>query len=239
VLLNSGELGMDIRKIIVGITLLSLTQASSVFAISPKTELRHLIKDSISELCVIKGRNTSPIAIAIANTAVAKDGSGWVKAGMQSARGKGTFYLNVITKQFTCSEQNWNENWKNLRKAKSVFWVPYNNKLSTEVLNKWNNRAASLEQFIETDNICSYSAAVSSWHNCIGSTVLANGMWWEGKYQRGCPSGKGKILGDFGHIEGVITSSSGYLTGIRGELYLNNVRVMFIEVKDFIIKILC
>jgi hypothetical protein len=230
---------MNIRKIIIGITLISLTQASSVFAISPKTELRHLMRDSISELCVVRSSGTSLEAIRISNPAVAKDGSGWVKAGSQSARTKDIFYLNFITKQFSCSDREWKKKWENLRKRKYLSWVPYNNELSTGLLNKWNNGAASIEQFIQTDNICSYSAAVSSWHNCIGSTVLPNGMSWEGKYQRGCPSGKGKISGDFGYIEGVITSSSGYLTGIRGVLYLNNVRVMFLEVKDFVTNILC
>ena len=230
---------MNIRKIIIGIALISLTQASSVFAISPKTELRHLMRDSISELCVVRSSGTSLEAIQISNPSVAKDGSGWVKAGSQSARAKDIFYLNFITKQFSCSDREWKKKWENLRKRKYLSWVPYNNELSTGLLNKWNNGAASIEQFIQTDNICSYSAAVSSWHNCIGSTVLPNGMSWEGKYQRGCPSGKGKISGDFGYIEGVITSSSGYLTGIRGVVYSKNVRLMSIEVKDFIIKILC
>jgi len=197
------------------------------------------MRDSISELCVVRGSGTSLEAVQISNPSVAKDGSGWVKAGTQSARAKDIFYLNFITKQFSCSDRHWKKKWENLRKRKYLSWVPYNNELSTELLNKWNNGAASLEQFIQTGNICSYSAAVSSWHNCIGSTVLPNGMSWEGKYQRGCPSGKGKISGDFGYIEGVITSSSGYLTGIRGVVYSKNVRLMSIEVKDFTIKILC
>ena len=58
-----------------------------------------------------------------------------------------------------------------------------------------------------------------TWDNCTGSHTLQNGMFWKGEYQKGGPNGSGILSYDMGSYEGVITSMSGIVTGIKGKMY--------------------
>lgn len=122
------------------ITLLLLMQASSSLALSPKTELRLLMAEQASKYCITESTTISLAQIQISSPAVAKDGSGWVKAGLKSARATDTFYLNFITKDFSCSKRYWEKSWDKLRKSRRLSWSGYSQDSSRKLLDKWNNR---------------------------------------------------------------------------------------------------
>ena len=73
------------------ITLLVLMQASPSLALSPKTELRLLMAEQASKLCITKSTTMSLASVQISSIQVATDGSGWVKGGLKSARASDTF----------------------------------------------------------------------------------------------------------------------------------------------------
>ena len=128
-----------VKKLI--ITLFVLMQASTSLALSPKTELRLLMVEQASKLCITKSTTISLANVQISSIQVAKDGSGWVKGGLKSARATDTFYLNFITKEFSCSKGYWEDSWDKLRKSRRLSWIGYSQDLSRELLGKWNNRA--------------------------------------------------------------------------------------------------
>jgi len=123
------------------ITLFVLMQASPSLALSPKTELRLLMAEQASKLCITKSTTMSLASVQISSIQVAKDGSGWVKGGLKSARASDTFYLNFITKEFSCSKGYWEDSWDKLRKNRNPSWIGYSQDLSRELSGKRNDRA--------------------------------------------------------------------------------------------------
>jgi hypothetical protein len=121
------------------ISFLFLIQASSSLALSPKTELRLLIAEQASEYCITKGTTISLANVQISSPAIAKDGSGWVRAGLKSARATGIFHFNFITKKFSCNKKHWEKSWEKLRKIRYLSWDSYTQDSSRELLDKWNN----------------------------------------------------------------------------------------------------